>query len=404
MKKWIAGLLAMTLLLSGCGGASADLTEGYIPRKVEPAAAAYDGAADFAVELFRHSVTEGENTLISPLSVLNALAMTVNGAEGETLAQMEAVLGASRETLNEWCYRYRKELAQQDMLHLANGIWFSTHPRFAVSEAFLQTNADYFDAGIFAAPFDQSTLTDINNWVADRTHGMIRHILSEIPDGAVMYLVNALAFEAEWVNIYEKDQVREAVFTTEDGRAQEAELMYSSEYRYLEHEKATGFMRYYRGNDYAFVALLPREGVSVSQLVESLDGASLTAMLAQPQTIPVETAIPKFEAESSLDMNNILMDMGMTETFDPETADLTGLGTSAAGNIYIDRVLHKTFISVAEKGTRAGAVTVVEANDRAMAVETDSKEVYLDRPFVYMIVDCSENLPFFMGTCMEIGS
>ena len=402
MRRMIA-LVLLLALLTGCAGTTEDLTAGYIPRAVSDKILMPEShPANFAVSLFRSSVEEGKNTLISPLSVLTALAMTANGAEGETLAQMEEVLGATPAQLNSWLHSYLSQQKEDDALHLANAIWFNTHERFTPNHDFLQTNADYFGAGIHAAEFNDMTRRDINDWVNDHTDGMIRDILDEIPDDALMYLVNALAFEAKCATVYAEDQVRAGTFTTADGRKQDAELMYDTLYSYLETENATGFLRHYQGG-YAFVALLPKEGVTVSQLVESLDGDSLVALLSQPQSIAVDTAIPKFEAESALEMSTILQNMGMTDAFDPELADLTGLGTSDGGNIFINRVLHKTFISVGEQGTRAGAATVVEANDRAMAATEDNKQVILDRPFVYMLIDTESNLPFFMGTCMELG-
>ena len=403
MKRWIATVLLVTMLLSGCSSTSTNLMANYIPRAVEAEMATNVGAVEFAVDLFRHSVEAGDNTLISPLSVLSALAMTANGAEGETLTQMEEVLGATPAQLNSWLCSYMSRQKENDTLHLANAIWFNTHERFTPNGDFLQTNADYFGAGIYAARFNDATRRDINDWVEENTDGMIRHILDEIPDGAVMYLVNALAFEAQWAEPYTEHQVREGTFTTEAGKEQDAEFMYDTLCSYLETENATGFLRYYAGNDYAFVALLPNAGTTVSQLVDSLDGDSLAALLAQPRNAAVETAIPKFEMEGALEMSTILKSMGMTDVFDPELADLSGLGTSQAGNIFINRVLHRTFICVGEKGTRAGAATVVEANDQAMAVTVDSKRVILDRPFVYMLIDCEYNLPFFMGTCMDLG-
>ena len=396
-------LVLLLALLTGCAGTTEDLTAGYIPRAVSDKILMPEShPANFAVSLFRSSVEEGKNTLISPLSVLTALAMTANGAEGETLAQMEEVLGATPAQLNSWLHSYLSQQKEDDALHLANAIWFNTHERFTPNHDFLQTNADYFGAGIHAAEFNDLTRRDINDWVSDHTDGMIRDILDEIPDDALMYLVNALAFEAKWATVYAEDQVRAGTFTTADGRKQDAELMYDTLYSYLETENATGFLRHYQGG-YAFAALLPKEGVTVSQLVESLDGDSLVALLSQPQSIAVDTAIPKFEAESALEMSTILQNMGMTDAFDPELADLTGLGTSDGGNIFINRVLHKTFISVGEQGTRAGAATIVEASDRAMAMPEDNKQVILDRPFVYMLIDTESNLPFFMGTCMELG-
>ena len=100
-------------------------------------------------------------------------------------------------------------------------------------------------------------------------------------------------------------------------------------------------------------------------------------------------------------MSEILKSMGMPLAFDEDNADFSGLGTTSAGNIYINRVIHKTFISVAEKGTKAGATTVIEVANKSAAPD-EIKRVYLDRPFVYMLVDCENNIPFFIGTMMDI--
>ena len=90
----------------------------------------------------------------------------------------------------------------------------------------------------------------------------------------------------------------------------------------------------------------------------------------------------------------------MPAAFGP-SADFSGLGTSTGGNISITRVLHKTFISVAEQGTRAGAATVVEMNDGCAPEFEEPKYVTLDRPFVYMLIDRETNVPFFIGTLTD---
>lgn len=361
---------------------------------------------DFAVRLFQASEEEGKNTLISPLSVLCALSMTANGAKGDTLTQMETVLGMSTDELNNYLHSYMKALPQGEDYKLspANSIWFTNHERFMVNQDFLQLNADYYGADIYRTPFDNSTLNDINNWVKEKTDDMIPEILDKIPKEAVMYLVNALAFEAEWADIYEKDQVRDGIFTLEDGTTQDVEFMYSEESNYLEDEYAIGVMKYYKECKYAFVALLPKEGVSVSDYIASLDGEHLNKLITSKTNPTVSTAIPKFESEYSTEMSEVLSEMGMDIAFNKEAADFSGLGTSTAGNIFINRVLHKTFISVGEQGTKAGAATVVEATDECAAVVTDTKTVYLDRPFVYMLIDCETNIPFFIGTMMSVNN
>lgn len=417
MKKSRIGSVIISLLLvcamaanlTGCTMKvqTKNLMEGVTPSEVnalDDLSTQNADVTDFAIRLFKASEESGKNTLISPLSVLCALAMTANGAKEETLEQMEALLGITAEELNLYLYSYMKNLPQGDKykLSLANSIWFTEDERFTVNQDFLQTNADYYGADIYKAAFDNQTCKDINNWVKEKTDEMIPEILDEIPVDAIMYLVNALAFEAEWSEIYEKNQVREGVFTKEDGTKQNADFMYGMESAYLEDEKAAGFMKYYKGSKYAFVAMLPNEGVSVSEYIASLNSESVNALLTNPQHTTVHTAIPKFETEYAVEMSEILKTMGMTKAFDSDNAEFEGLGTSTAGNIFISRVIHKTFISVGEKGTKAGAATVVEMTDSAVEEPQEPKKIYLDRPFVYMLVDCENKIPFFIGTMMDI--
>ena len=401
-------LFAVAVNLTGCAMTvqAANLMDGVAPNSVtalEDFGSGNITATDFALRLFKATNENGENTLISQLSVLCALAMTANGAEGETREQMESVLGMSAEDLNLYLYSYINSLPQGEKykLSVANSIWFKDDDRFTVNQNFLQTNADYYGADIYKTPFDKQTLRDINNWVKNETDNMIPKILEDIPGEAIMYLINALAFEAEWVEIYKEHQVRDAKFTKEDGTKQDAELMYSTDGKYLEDESATGFIKYYKGRKYAFVALLPNESVTVSEYLNSLDGESLFAVLANAESRSVKTAIPKFESKYDTEMSDVLMAMGMTDAFDVEFADFDGIGDSTEGNIYISRVIHKTYIQVGERGTKAGAVTVVEM-EGAAAPPDEIKQVYLDRPFVYMLIDCENNIPFFIGTMMDV--
>ena len=412
MKRLIALMLvlAFSLGLTACSqGSSEDLMKDVPAKEVDvlpdmDAGAA--AAADFGVRLFQTSMEEGKNTLISPLSVLYALAMTANGADGETLAQMEQVLGMDVENLNSYMLAYLDLLpeAKDYKMSLANSIWFKDDPNFLVEQSFLQTNADYYGAGAYKAAFDEGTRNDINNWVKEHTDGMIPEILDEIPDEAIMYLVNALAFDAKWTDEYEEHQIREGRFTMEDGTRQDVDMMHSEEYTYLEDDMATGFIKYYKDRKYAFVAMLPNEGVPVSQYVDSLTGEHLRELLNNPQDVTVFASIPKFETEYGIEMSEVLQKMGMTDAFDWRVADFSRLGTYDVDgmNIFINRVLHKTFISVSEQGTRAGAATVVEMAPGSAAPEIEYKEVILDRPFVYMLIDCETNLPFFIGTMMNV--
>lgn len=412
MKRMFTLILAfaVALGLAACGLADAnDLMENVPAKSVDvlpdmDAGAA--AAADFGVRLFQTSLEEGKNTLISPLSVLYALAMTANGADGDTLAQMEDVLGMDCENLNSFMLAYMDQLpaAKDYKMSLANSIWFKDDPDFIVEQRFLQTNADYYGAGVYKAAFDESTRNDINNWVKQHTDGMIPQIIDEIPEEAVMYLVNALAFEAQWEEVYDEFQIREGRFTTEDGTRRDVDMMHSEESAWLEDDKATGFIKYYKDRRYAFAALLPNAGVSVAEYVESLTGEGLLELLSSPEDTTVFASIPRFETEFDIEMSEVLGEMGMPDAFDWQTANFSKLGTYNADgvNICINRVLHKTYISVAEQGTRAGAATAVEMDAYGALIMEEPKEVILDRPFVYMLIDCETNLPFFIGTMMDM--
>ena len=172
-------VFAIGINLTGCSTKvrAKDLMEGITPNAVTPLEDLTSQSAtvtDFAVRLFQTSEKSGENTLISPLSVLCALSMTANGAENETLQQMENVLGMTTQELNLYLYSYMQSLPQGEKykLNLANSIWFTEDERFTVNQDFLQTNADYYGADIYKAPFDKQTLKDINNWVKQNTDGI----------------------------------------------------------------------------------------------------------------------------------------------------------------------------------------------------------------------------------------
>ena len=163
MKRWIAILLvfAVTIGLSACSQVDTrDLMQNISARtvNVQPDMdAGAEAAADFAVRLFQISMEE-KNTLISPLSVFYALAMTANGADGETLEQMEQVIGMKMDALNGYMRTYLEQLPESKdyKLSLANSVWLKEDPCFVVEKSFLQTNADYYGAEIY-----QATLTKI---------------------------------------------------------------------------------------------------------------------------------------------------------------------------------------------------------------------------------------------------
>ena len=403
MKKVLAVILilaCMTVALCSCSPkahvyASTNLMDGYTRQQTHGTTTAkVSDLNDFACKLFVNSLDEDKSTLVSPLSVIFALAMTTNGAKGETLAEMESTLGLDVATLNQVMLAYGTEIDKSEELSLANAIWFKDCNDFVVNDDFLQTNANYYNAGAYLAPFDQTTLDDINAFVEEHTKGRIKDILDKIPKDAVMYLVNALAFDGEWQNEFE--YTTDGYFTAPNGTVTK-NMMYGTA-TYLADDTCIGVQKNYKGGRYSLVALLPNQSDAIA-FAKTLTASKLSELIGSAKG-NANLVMPKFSTDFDLEMNGALQRMGIRLAFDGDFADLTGLGTvQPPYNLAISRVLHKTHIEVDKQGTKAGAATVVEINKCTSAGPSDSpKEVVLNRPFVYAIWDNVNNIPVFLGT------
>lgn len=352
----------------------------------------------FAQELFKNAVVSGENSLISPLSVMLALAMTANGAGGETLSGMLRAIagGMDAKDLNDYIRFILNELPNEKKCKVvpANSIWIRSG--YGVEEAFLRTDVDYYDADVFRAPFNDGTVRDINNWVKKNTDGMIDGIIDSIDPLTVMFLINALIFDAEWSSKYQNSDVNDAEFHLANGETKTVSMMYSNEYSLIAANGARGFIKNY-AERYAFAAILPDEGTDLDSFIGTLDGETLYNILHSARSASVTAGIPKFKYEFSTSLKSALEKMGMADAF-TDKADFTGISRNEAP--HIDDVLHKTFIEVAENGTRAGAVTAIPMNAEGCFEERD--EIILDRPFLYVIFDRVNGMPLFIGTVNDI--
>lgn len=410
----VLSLAACILPFSGCGktvgkvhnkgvksGAVRDLTEGI--SKNESASKAPDdefkaAASSFAAELFKDNYSKGKTTLVSPLSVLTALALVQNGAQGNTLAQLEQALGGlDRDTLNAYMRAYCDFLTESDELKIANSVW--TDSSAEAKRAFLQKAVDSYSAQLFSAPLsDPKTVESINSWVKKNTDGMIPKIIEKADRYAIMMLVNAIAFDAKWETPYKRSDIERLEFTSYSGSKKKTDFMCSTENIYLKDGGAVGFMKPYKNGRFAFAALLPDENTGIDDYVASLSGDKLMKIFSSAKRgNEVNVKIPKFRAEYSTQLIDTLKKMGVKDAFDSKTADFSSLIENR--DAYIATVVHKTFIEVDENGTRAAASTLVGADTMSLM---EPYSVCLNRPFVYMIVDTETNLPLFIGVQTEI--
>ena len=358
-----------------------------------------ESAVNFALKLLAATAEskEGESVVISPYSVLSALAMTANGAVGDTLSEMETAIGMRLSDLNEYLPAYASSLPSSEGAKLtdANSVWIRDDGALHVDQAFIGNIADLYRADTFTGAFSAG---DINEWISDNTDGRIANMLDEMPGDDVMFLVNAVLFDALWDEAYYENEIRRGTFTNAEGKDETVELMYKDGFNGgFALDGAVGFVRHYAGNTYDFVAILPDEGTTPGEYLKALDvGTFLTGL---HDLCPVRTCMPKFAIDTEIDMKPVLAAFGMRTPFDPNKADFSGIGKYRDDNLYISKVIHRAMIKADGLGTEAGAATVVAMAPGAAGPGTDSEimTVYLTRPFIFMVTDTATHTPIFCG-------
>ena len=396
--KKIGAMVGVVLMLTGCTGNLSGSTENLMKdvrvSRTESVCDESFGAAarSFALSLFQQ-MNAAENTLISPVSAMTALGMTVLGARSKTAAQMYNLFGMDADTLHASLRAWRAQLPSgKSTAEMAQSMWFRTG--FSVCDDFLTQNAQYYDAGVFRAPFDQSTVSDINRWTSGKTKDRIPKLLDQLPTGAQMVLINALAFDGKWDKPFETDGTFDEIFTRADGTEQSVPMMHGKASHYIETDHAYGFRKSYT-DGYAWIAVLPKAG-NAAELADALNEAEFAEMLTAYTPAEVQVTMPKFRTEYTVRLNDALKALGMTDAF-TVSADFSGISPDP---LCIDEVLQKTFMETDESGTKAAAATAVIGKATACA-PGETVEVVLDQPFLYFVVD-SENVPLFCGVMQSV--
>jgi len=398
-------------------GETTNLTEGRTGGNYaddEEAAPTEDEIADLTgagFDLFYNvirSSDENSSILLSPVSIDFALGMTENGAAGNTLTQMEKVVngGISSERLNP-IMKYmsgRFQNTSEVSWNIANSLWLKNDGQIRMKGDFLDRCVGFYDAEVYFAPFSNQTLDDINAWTDKNTNGMIPAVLDTIDPMARLYLINAIAFEGEWAEQYEESQIWEdRDFTNSDGSTSKVNYLASVENRYFTLAGGRGFVKPYKGEEYSFVGILPEEGESCEEYVQKIwnNNLDFAEAVRYAENTEVRVRIPEFKADYDIELSGNYSYLGMTDAFSQNAANFENMLEWTSGetaDVYIGKIIHKTFIDVDRKGTKAAAATVVEMRlKNAITPVEEVNIITLDRPFVYAIVDNETGFPIFVG-------
>ncbi len=357
----------------------------------------------FGLDLFSEVMSEtetGENVMISPLSVALALGMTLNGAATTTREAMEQALrlqGFTQEEINQGYKSIIDQLLDLDpkvIMEIANSIWYRDD--FSVLEDFIHTNQEYFYAEIRSLDFSAPGAKDIiNGWVSEKTHEKIREIIDEIPAQTVMYLINAIYFKGMWTFEFDPEDTGLKPFYPAEGPSFNALAMrQETELNYYHNDLFQLVELPYGDRNFSMLVFLPSAGKSCSDILAGMDNDSWNSWTGQLAETDVLVQLPKFKFETFKLLNEYLSSMGMEIAF-TDAADFTGI--NPAGNLYISRVLHKTYIDVNEEGTEAAAVTAVEVGFTSVGPNPGPVRFIADRPFLFAIRENSTGSILFMG-------
>ena len=399
-------LLALTLFACQCKKADIDLPPGIdFSCEESPATCELTAAnGDFAINLLKQLNTDepDDNIFISPFSISTALTMTVNGADGQTLDDMQSTLQIADLEMPAVNKSYQQLLEvipgldPQTKVKLANSIWPKID--YPVLQSFLDLNAEYFSSEIIPADFkDPGIIDEVNQWIEDHTDGLLKETLKELPPDVVMLLINAIYFKGTWQTEFEPDNTHTANFFADSGPL-EVDMMHipESDFPYFENDLFQAVDLPYGDSIFSMSVFLPKEGNDVADVIAALNPDSWVQWTDAFVAQPVSVYLPKFEMEYRKELKRTLSDMGMEVAF-TFSADFSKM--IDGGGVMIDDVIHHAFVEVNEEGTEAAAVTVV------IMVETSAPSIPIinvNHPFLFVIRDNKTNSILFMGKVMTI--
>ncbi|MBO6164700.1 MAG: serpin family protein [Lachnospiraceae bacterium] len=359
--------------------------------------------ANTSVRLLQQAAKKSKkkNVLISPDSVITVLSVLENGASGKTRKELKKALGGlSVSKYTSSLKKLHRRVGSSSLIryNAANSLWYK-EGEISLKQDFVQKMADAYDMEVHGAPFDSSTLKKINQWASDKTEGKIPSILNRLDPEMRAVVLNAIYFKGTWADPYVT--VKKRKFTTASGKKKKVSMLEGTESTYLTVNGAKGFVKPYMGCDVALMVLLPPKGTSVNKYIKKLSGEDLVKGYKNRRTenIRVLTRLPEFSYDYSISLGTPLQKMGIRRAFTPKASFSKMCGNA----IYIDDVLHKTYIDLNRYGTEAAAVTAAIAKASAVRPQTEItvKKVYCNRPFVYGIIDTKTGLPLFLGAVCE---
>lgn len=364
---------------------------------------------DFSYQFFAQNL-DSENPVLSPVSAYLALSMVGLGAEGSTQEEFVNVLGKDMASASEEMMNLLPQNSENTKISLANSAWLAN--QFTVNDSWLNEITSLMDAKAVQADLSSPAIVEsMNSWIEDQTNGLIEDMITEpFSKDTMLVLFNTVYFKAKWESPFAVHATFKDKFTLKNGKTISVLMMHknnTADMKYISNDAIEGLVFPYRNwidadGNFAMIALKPSSNNSgkntdIRELYSGLTTEVIADLLRNAQTKTVNTMLPKFEITFDKELNQSLQNIGLKEAFDADKANLSLLGTSENGNLYIDLVRQKAKIIVDEDGTEAAAATEVATRCLAARIPQKPIDVFFNEPFLYIIMDMDKQIPLFIG-------
>ena len=428
MKKILAFLCAVLLLLPGCAGSSA-VTEAVYPvmraytdqmdsgsieyklwreEREKLRAVQYDGYEEGMETFVRKTASavlgdaENGNRIYSPLNLYFTLAVLAEITGGNSRAQiLDAMDVENTDVLRRkipalWTANYCTDGTKNSVF--ANSLWLNRSVNFR--EDTLALLAETYYASSYSGNMGSDSFgQEYRDWLNEQTGGLLADSAenSGFAEDSLLALASTVYYSAKWQHEFREELTEERVFHAPSDDA-------VCDFLYMEAETL-----YYYGENYAAVSLpfngnadsrmwffLPDEDTAVTDLPN--DGEASSLYLTGDGTSAdriVHIRIPKFDVSSDLELSGTLKNLGITDIFDPASADFSPLTGELSGKIGVDSAKHAVRTAIDEEGCTAAAYTALRIYGAGMPPD-EEVEITFDRPFLFVITGPRDTV-LFMG-------
>ena len=353
--------------------------------------------------LNNHAIAEkNKNYLISPYSIEIALNMLRDGASGDTKTEIDKVIGK----------RKINDVIVKDKVNVANAIFIKNKHENNVLSSYKNNLETNYHAEMFVDEFKSPD--KINDWVKEKTMEMIPKISDDLNPNFVLGLVNAIAMKVEWQEEFDCNRTISEEFTKVDGSKINVEMMHDYGYKYVKEEKVEGIVLPYKKYDNSnveleFVGLIPTGNLddyinnNFESDVKNLNNLIKTPINNASKEQIINLSLPRFKYESGIkEFISLLQNMGIKRSFVSGQADFSNM-VQNVNDLYVDQAVHKTFIELDEKGTKAAAATGFSTAEKSAGPTKQYEyiDIKFNKPFIYLIREKNTNEILFFGVVYE---